>query len=146
MTTASEPEFYEQLEERRPGLAPVLRPFLVSLEELGVTPEFRKSVNLRWRPSADMMGALGYIDVEGRTWLSGACGTANRIGKTEAGEQYLQELAEIVGEKVRHYENAWPDVVDAKGRAADASILLAAGERWKEAMTRFITALRKDIT
>lgn len=141
-TTASEPEFYQQLDERRPDLSGVLRPFLISLEDLGITPEFRKSVNLRWRPSPDIVGTLGYIDVDGRAWLSGAWNTANRSGKPEAGDRYLQDVAEIVGGSVRRYEKNWPDVVNAGGRAVDAGALLAIGERWKEAMARLIAELR----
>lgn len=141
-TTASEPEFYEQLEERRPGLPGPLRIFLNSLEELGITPEFRKSVNLRWRPSPEVTGTLGYIDVDGRAWLSGAWNTANRFGKPETGDQYLQDVARIIGGSVRRYEKNWPDVVNADGRAVDATVLMAASERWKEAIARFIADLR----
>lgn len=141
-TTASEPEFYEQLDQRRPTLTNALRPFLNSVDELGITPEFKKSMNLRWRPSPDVTGTLGYIDVDGRAWLSGAWGTANRLGKPEVGDQYLQNVAAIVGGNVRHYEKNWPDVVNAEGRTVDAGALLVAGEQWKEAMRKFINELR----
>lgn len=138
-TTASEPEFYQQLDERRPGLAVALRSFLASLEGLGVTAEFRRSLNLRWRVSPEIIGTLSYIDVDGRVWLNGAWGTAHRLGNTMAGERYLQTVADIVGGTVRHYDKSWPDVVDAIGRAVEAAPLLTtASERWRDAMVRLM--------
>lgn len=55
-------------------------------------------------------------------------GAANRLGKPEIGEQYLQDVAAILGGKLRRYEKSWPDVVDANGRIIDAASLLAVGD------------------
>src|SRR5271165_2124002 len=44
----SEQEYFDQLEQRRPGMGPQLRSFLREVAEIGVTPEFRKSLVLRW--------------------------------------------------------------------------------------------------
>lgn len=47
--TASEPEFYAQLEQRLPGMSDKLKAFVSSLKPLGVEPEFGKSLFLRWQ-------------------------------------------------------------------------------------------------
>lgn len=141
-TTASEPEFYEQLEDRRPGLAQQLRSFLDSLADIAVTPEFRKSVNLRFWPSPDLQGSFGFIDTSGKVWSSTTWNTANRAGRLDAGEKYLTELAKIVGGTVRRYEKNWPDVVNSQGKAVDLTQLLSEADEWKKAMARFMTALK----
>jgi hypothetical protein len=140
-TTASEPEFYAQLDQRRPGLSNVLRPFLSSVVEIGVTPEFRRTAILRWRPSEDVVGSLGFIDTDGRVWLGDAWNTANRLGKREAGERYLQQIASAVGGRVRHRENKSPDVVDKDGRPPDAATILNPGELWHQAIDALLTEL-----
>ena len=60
--TASEAEFFEQLRSRRPELVDRLRAFSASLSSVGITPEFRKSLVLRWMPSPDIKGSAGYVD------------------------------------------------------------------------------------
>lgn len=127
---------------RRPGLPAVLQPFVVSLEGLGVIPDFRKALNLRWRPSPDESGTFGYIDVDGRVWLGGACGTAKRLGKPEAGEGYLRHVADAIGGSVRRHEKSWPEVVGGTGRSVDAADLLAAAAQWKAAMSSLMADLR----
>lgn len=62
-----------------------------------------------------------------------------------AGERYLQAVADIVGGRVRYYDKNWPDVVDANGRAIDASVLLAAGDRWKDAMVHLMADLQEAV-
>ena len=58
--TASEPEFYEQLEQRRPGLSARLRGFVDSVADLGVTPDFPASLPPagRCRPRSRVAPAL----------------------------------------------------------------------------------------
>lgn len=144
-TTASEPEFYEQLEQRRPGLLSRLRPFLNSLEKIGISPEYKRSINLRWRPTPEISGSLGFVDVDGRVWLSGAWGTANRLGRPGVGDRYLEDVAEITGCRVRQYDKTWPDVVTVEGKALNADVLLSVGAQWKEAMRRFIAELQPAV-
>lgn len=70
--------------------------------------------------------------------------SGNRLGKPEVGEQYLQNVAAIVGGNVRHYEKNRPDVVNADGRTVDATAVLAIAEQWKETKRRFINELRSS--
>jgi hypothetical protein len=76
---------------------------------------------------------------------SGVWNTANRLGRPEIGEQFLEDVSEIVGGRVRRYEKGWPDVIGADGRALEAAALLKVSEQWKEAMRRFITELQETI-
>ena len=143
-TTLSEPEFYEQLGQSRPDLVGPIRSFVDSLSELGVAPEFRRSMLLRWRVSPDVVGTLGYVDVQGRASLGGAWHTATRLGKPDAGEAYLEAVASFVGGTVRRYEKNWPEVVGKDGRYVDVATLLAVGSQWKDRMVQLMTELRPE--
>lgn len=146
--TASEPEFFDQLEQRRPGLATLIRSFLADVADLGIVPEFRKSLILRWGASPDVSASAGYIDTSGKVWLSSGWNTANRLGNPAAGERYLASVAAIVNGVVKRYEKNWPDVVGADGHGTDAYDLLKAVERrnaWKAAISQLISETRPSV-
>jgi hypothetical protein len=142
--TLSEPEFYEQLARNRPELVDPIRTFVESLADLGIAPEFMRSMLLRWRMSPDVVGTLGYIDVQGRASLGSGWHTASRLGKPEAGEAYLEAVANMVGGAVRRYEKNWPEVVGRDGRYVEVATLLAVGPQWKDEMARLIAELRPE--
>ena len=144
-TTPSEGEFMDQLEERRPGVAARLKPFLQGLVEIGVTPEFRKSIILRWFPSPDVKASFGYIEASGRVWLGDGYGTGQthaREGYPDAGERYLQAIANAIGGQIRRYEKASPQVVDANGRPPDILTLLDRSDTWLDAIRRLASETR----
>src|SRR5687767_14847452 len=105
-----------KLEQRRPGLPARLRSFLPGLADLDVTPKFRKSLVLRWHPSPDVTGSAGYIDTSGKLWAGDAWNAANRLGIPDAGERYLQSIAEVIGGSVRRYEKSPPTVIGPDGK------------------------------
>jgi hypothetical protein len=107
---------------------------------LGISPEYRKSLVLRWSPTADIVGSLGYIDSWGKAWLGDAWYTLNRLGKPEVGEQYLQTVADLIGGTVRRYEKGGPQVMGPDGKGVDVTQLLKVDEDWKQAMLKLITA------
>jgi hypothetical protein len=135
--SASETEFFDQMEQRRPGLPSQVKSFIDGLLEFGIAPEFRKALVLRWQPSADVAGSLGYIESTGKVWTADACGTATRLNKPAAGDEYLQALARTVGGTVRHHH-----VLGADGRIVDVEALLAHGDAWKQAITQFVSATK----
>lgn len=114
----SEQEFFDQFEERRPGLAEKLRAFLADVSGIGVTPEFRRSLVLRWGASPEVSASPGYVETNGKVWLSSAWGTANKLGHPDAGKNYLKEIAEMVHGEVRRPEKNWPDVTGPNCEAA----------------------------
>jgi hypothetical protein len=138
--TLSEKEFYEQLERRRPGLAAELRSFVRSLNSLGIVPEFRKTLVLRWHPTEDYAASAGYVDTSGKVWLNDAWYWADKLGDHDAGEAYLGRLATAIGGSVRQYragESA--GIVGSDGKSADLSDLLAVGDVWRDAIAEFIS-------
>ena len=142
--TASEPEFYAQLDERRQGLAARLRAFLDSVADLGITPEFRATLVLRWAASPDAEGRAGFVEKTGKVWLSSAAASARRLGRPAAGEIYLESIASAIGGSVRHYDTSPPEVLGADGHGVDLTVLLDHADSWREALERLITALRDE--
>ncbi len=135
-SSSSEAEFFEQMEQKRPGLPSQIKSFIEGLDELGISPEFRRSLVLRWQPSRDFVGSLGYIEVTGKLWTSDAWGSAKRLNNLAAGEEYLHSVAQIVGGAIRHHNVFGPD-----GHVIDVSALLAHGDLWKQAIIQFVKAI-----
>jgi hypothetical protein len=138
-TTASEPEFYTQLEERRPGLGGRLRAFLESVANLGVTGDFRATCVMRWNAGPDAEGGAGFVDKTGKVWLSAAATSARRRGFPEAGQRYLETVAAEIGGYVRRYEKQQsPEVMDATGHGLDLTLLLDHADAWRQAIATLI--------
>jgi hypothetical protein len=139
--TLSEEEYFDQLEQRRPGLAPRLQEFVSKLPELGVTTEFRKSLVLRWHASPDVIGSLGYIETSGKVWFGDAWVTATKLDNSQAGEAYLKDIAAAIGGSVRRYQNAGaaPAVLGPDGRGVDVAALLDREQDWLSAIAKLVS-------
>ncbi len=142
--TASEPEFYAQLEQKVPGIAQPLRDFIERVSALGVVPEYRKTIVLRWHPSSDISGSAGYIESTGKVWLNDAWSTANRIGQPSVGEEYLAAVARLIGGSIRRYEASPPSVVTAEGKTADLASLLENPDGWLHAIGQLVRSLQAE--
>jgi hypothetical protein len=105
---------------------------------VGVVPEFRKSLVLRWNASPDFDASPGYIGTDGFVWLSSGWSLEKRLGQPQAGENYLQDVANIVGGHIRRPEKNWPDVTGPNGRQVELSELLKTPEKWKAAIAQLI--------
>ena len=144
--TISEQEYFDQLEQRHPGVGGQLRQFLADVSALGVVPEFRKSLVLRWNASPDFDASPGYIGSDGFVWLSNGWNSAKRLGRPQAGEDYLRSVASIVGGHVRRPEKNWPDVTGPNGRQVELSELLKTPEKWKAAIAQLIEDTKTPAT
>ena len=139
--SASEPEFYDQLEVHRPGMPTQLRGLLAAFAEIGFAAEFRKSVVLRSALAGGETITAALIDNFGGVWFGSAWGTANRLGQARAAEAYLQALAELVGGQVKYYPTSTPpEVLDARGRGIKLEQLLPLADRWMALAVDFVAA------
>lgn len=141
-STLSEAEFYDRLEQQRPGSASKLKSFLSSLEEIGVSPEYRRAVVIRLHVSADVEISLGYIDVSGRVWLGDAWNAAEKAGLPQVGERYIERIARAMGGSVRRYDKSPPAVLGPGGKVADVMEVLAVAADWRMA----ILSLRDELS
>ena len=142
--TASEAEFYDRLEQKLPGVGERLKAFLSSLEDIGISPEFQRSVILRWVLSPDLQGSVGYVDSYGAAWVSDGYYSAKKFGNEAAGRAYVEEVAAAIGGSVR-----WPTegnfylaVRGKSGKTARVDELLDQSAAWRAAIVRLVSAYR----
>ncbi len=110
---------------------------------MGVEPEYRKALVLRFFPSPDVRASAGYIESTGRVHLGDAWGSADRLGKAEAGEKYVDTVAGLIGGTVRTYEKSVPSVAGADGRTAHIEDLLAKRDEWVNAIATLVRELQE---
>jgi len=94
--TLSEEEFYDHLGKTDPTLPERLRAFLERLEPIGVTPEFKKSLILRWRAPDGTSLNIGYILTDGRTWTDAVNWPGRELGILDIAHDYVRDLAEAI--------------------------------------------------
>lgn len=136
--TASEPEFYAQLEQYQPGQAEKLRAFLASLKPLGIEPEFARSLFLRWQSANDTTISAGTIEPTGSVWLLKAASDARLAGNEPAAQRYLEAVARLAGGSVKRYDTGSVDVRGADGRSLRISALTDHAAEWKDAIGNFM--------
>lgn len=139
--TASEGEFFEHLATKRPDIAEALRSFLASAAETWLAPDIGRTVRLNLPLGPDQAATAGYIEGNGKIWVQGAWAAARRLGKPEAGEDYLAAVAAIIGGSIRRYEKVAPEVIGADGRGTDVGALLLRADQWKQAIENLHGAL-----
>jgi hypothetical protein len=75
-------------------------------------------------------------------WLTFAYRSAEQLGVTSAGDEYLDDVAAAVGGAVKRYEKCSPEVLGHDGKAVDIQTLLKVAERWKRAIARLVEKTR----
>jgi hypothetical protein len=136
--TASEPEFYAQLEQRVPGMSDKLKGFVSSLKPLGVEPEFGKSLSLRWQTADGLTVSAATIEPTGSIWLLKTVTDARMAGNALAGEQYLETIARLLNGSIKRYENGSIDVRGPDDRSVRLPALIEFAPLWKDAISKLI--------
>jgi hypothetical protein len=142
-TTASESEFYTQLEQRLPGQADKLKAFVLSLKPLGIEPEFGKSLFLRWQSEDGSTLSAGTIEPTGSIWLLKTVTDARIAGNQEAAERYLEKIASLTHGSVKRYENGTIDVRGSDERSIRLPALLQFAAEWKDAVANLINDISR---
>lgn len=144
--TASEPEYYAQLELKRPDLVAPVKELVRRAVELGIEPEYRKSLRFRWHPSPDVDGAIAYIEPSGRAWLGGIRLFAEKINAADLAETYLVAVAELFDGSIRRYSDGGAEIISAAGKAIDAAELSARQSEWLVLLDKFLRSARGRIS
>lgn len=98
-------QFYEAMASLRPDLPERLRAFLARLEPLGVYPEFRRSLILRWDSPEGNQVNLGYITRAGQIWTD----HVNTSIPIELAHAYNEQLAAALDLEVEReaFRGSW---------------------------------------
>jgi hypothetical protein len=135
--TLSEQEFYELMAKRDPTLPERLRVFIEQLEPRGVTPEFKKSLILRWRAPDGTSLNVGYVMKDGQTWTDAVNWRARELGILDMTHDYVRDLAEAIhGETKAPPKNDDHQYVALNGRAPRIEELLKHQDAWIGAIER----------
>ena len=111
--------FFAAMSELDDQLPQQIQKLLADLEPLGVYPEFKKSLILRWgTPSGDVAN-LGYIQRNGQVWTDQ---TSASLGDRNVAAKYLHKLAKAVGGEVG--EMSGRPYVTHSGKAPSVGVLL----------------------
>lgn len=127
----SSEEFYAKLMARDRALPDKLRAFLAELEPLGVTPEFRRSLTLRWHAVDGSSLNLAYIMKNGDVWTDAVHAASAQKNIRDLTRQYVQNLAVRVGGTTRS-PNKSPEkiYVMVDGHAPKIEYLLKHSSSW----------------
>jgi hypothetical protein len=136
--TASEPEFYAQLEQRMPGMSDKLKGFVSSLKHLGVEPEFGKSLFLRWQSPDGTLLSAGTIEPTGSIWLLKTVTDTRLVGNQSAGELYLETIARLGNGSIKRYDNGSIDVRGSDERSLRLPAIIENAPAWRDAVAKLI--------
>ena len=141
-------DFFFRLEQRVPGVAARFDSFLMEAENLGVIAEYGRAVVLRWRTQLPILPSAGYIDAYGSVWLGDAYSTSMKLNSEASGRDYLNNTAQAVAGSVTYYEGSYapPNVKQGNGQILTINKLLDHAAEWREALGKFVSAMKRAET
>lgn len=131
-TTISEQEFYELLAKTNSTLPDQLREFLAELADIGVYPDIKKIMSLKWRDEGGNEFSLGGIESKGIFWTDYAHPPVKKIGRSDLFEEYRSNLASVVPPEERPTPSSIPLIE-----------LLRSATDWQSAIEQFVLGLRE---
>lgn len=96
-STISSEEFFAKMDERGPDVSGRLKLFLDEVAVLGVRPEYRESLNLKWDQPEGRPVNLAYVLPGGDIWTNTSYGQV----EDDLAHGYNQQLAQLFGGNVR---------------------------------------------
>jgi len=132
-------QFFEAMRERHPDLPDNLQGFLDKLASLGVYPEFKRSLNLKWDPPSGNPVNLGYIMRNGQLWTDATpwSGTDPAIARA-----YADDVANMFGGQVAVRDNG-NFYVAINDKAPRIENLVDHFDSWFDAIERFQQHMRE---
>jgi hypothetical protein len=132
-TSISQERLLEILAEVEPGLPSAILSFVDRAADLGVVLDAApKSLQIRWRGPGDLSFALGGITEPGELLTYNVGRVPNYIGHIELAHEYLQKIADLIGDEVRKTANPAEWYVALKGtkRYPSVMVLLTRQDEW----------------
>jgi hypothetical protein len=132
--------YWQALEANAPGARGPLQKLIDDVAELGVYPEFKASLNLKWdRPEADKPVNLGYIMKSGAFWFD----LAAWLTPKELALSYVTNVASAFGGELHQLPKSetWTPYKD--GRPVRVQNILAQLPALKPAIEQFIVSIKQ---
>jgi len=145
-TNLSQEAFYDALRFVDSTLPDRLQAFLTGVEPLGVYPDVKRHMSLKWQAPDGRTFQLGVIDPAGRFNIEYAHWSAQSIGRLDLSHAYQAQLAAAVpGASVRETPKPTGWYIVYQGGPLPLTALLDHGEAWKAATADYLDALRRAL-
>jgi len=145
-TTLSGESYYETLAQTDPSLPQRLQSFLAEAEQLGVFPDIRRNLSIKWRSPEGRDFQLGVVDLLGRLGTDYVHATAQPIGRVDLSHAYEARLvAAVPGASVLKTptEVGWRAVLGKEN--LPVAKLLDHKDAWLGAIEDYTAALAKAL-
>jgi hypothetical protein len=141
LLSISSEQFWESMTELDASLPDKLQSFLGTIEDLGVTPEFKRSLILRWTTPEGQSINLGYIERNGKVWT-------NDVHNKLPGSitvPYVRELASALGASTQISPTSGkPNLATETGGGVLITEVADRLDRWKDCIAILIDAVRNS--
>lgn len=138
----SESGFYEELDRALPGAARKLSSFVDQIALLGVKPDLKAALSLKWRNEDDQVFSLGLVDRLGRVYFDGSRAALEKTGLRDVLPEYLRMVAGRVPGAIPVGEPYHFNLL-VNGKTITIDRLLDDPNVWREAMETAIEMITK---
>lgn len=147
-TSITEERYFEQLEQKHPGVSGNFKQFLDNIIEHELQPEFgTDSIKLQWTDASGKTWNLGTITSQGPVWTDILGTQAKSVGLIELRNRYLEDLAKLAPEAtVKKGKSETARYLAVADKSITIDVLLATQERrdgWIQAIENFQAAVNK---
>ncbi|MEQ9519045.1 MAG: hypothetical protein RLN89_06350 [Parvibaculum sp.] len=141
LLSISSEQFWESMTELDASLPDKLQSFLGTIEELGVTPEFKRSLILRWTTPEGQPINLGYIERNGKIWTTDI---HNKLPRSLT-DAYIRDLAEALNQSIAILPSSGKPYVSREGGGGVAiTDVVDSLSGWKDCISVLIEAVRSN--
>jgi hypothetical protein len=139
-------QFYEHMRQLDPLLPDRIRAFLARIEPLGVAPEFRRTMILRWQAVDGTRVNVGYVNTSGKVWTDAATWSGTARAYLDLTQAYVRELAVLVSGEIRRASSD-PEVISVavNGTAPGIDLMLQNQDGWVTAIEKLAAAINGRI-
>ncbi len=138
--TITSQQFFESIKGRHPELEAELKNFLRRLEPIGVLPEYKKTLILRWHPPVGKPVNFGYIMKTGQVWTDAISGTQT---SKRLAQSYIQGLADTLDMDASEISGN-PYLVE-QGKPPRIEKFIGKFDNWLKVISEFQTGYIEDI-
>lgn len=133
-------QFFDAMAVRRKDVPEKLKAFLTNLERIGVYPEFRKSLNIKWDAPNGKSVNLGYIKRDGLVWTD----AVNAFAPIELAHRYNENLAAALGVEVEKLILAPNWHIRHSGKVPRIENIVDRLDAWVKVIEQFIAAVQRE--
>lgn len=135
-------QFYEAMAALDPRLPEAIRKLVDELEALGVYPEYKNSLNLKWEMPSGTPVNLGFIQRNGQLWTE----TVGSAVSDELAHDYNRDLAQAFGLTVARFKGSNHWYLVQYGKTPRIQNVVERLDQWPRVVEQFQKKIREQAT